>query len=168
MKNRYERYYDNLWMTWLAGVGLAVCLLVLCLPVTALAQEGFPGEEVDSRINRVLEGNNQADAQSGEGEREESFIGTDEEGDSVMRTAPRRPQSGGVGEYEDGLIIAPQIEPIIPLPPGPRQPVNPYPGPGPHPGPLPRDGVNQRHEYNYNPEYPLEVPRRHSGGGFRD
>lgn len=167
MKNIYERYSAKPWKAWFAGVGLAVCVLALCLPAMARAQEGFPGEEVDSRIDRVLEGNRQIGEQSGEEEQEGSFIGTNEEGDSIMRTAPRRPQSGGVGEYEDGLFIAPQIEPIVPLPPRPRPPVNPYPGPGPHPGPMPRDGINQRHEYNYNPEYPMEVPRRHFGDGFR-
>jgi hypothetical protein len=98
------------------------------------------------------------------GTQDGSFIGTNEEGDSVMRTAPRsRPKSGGGRFYEDGLILAPRIEPIVPLPPRPRPPMNPYPGPGPHPGPGPRDGVNQLHQYNYNPEYPHEPPRRNSG-----
>lgn len=101
------------------------------------------------------------------------YIGTNEDGDSVMRTGQKpRNENDDVRDYEQGLIISPEVTPIIPMRPGPRDPFNPYPGPGPHPGPHPRDGVNQLHEYNYNPEYPLEAPRRPMGrpgeGGVRD
>ena len=165
MKNIYSTRKATLSSTFLPPAWLAVCLFTLSLllagPAAAPAQgdpEGFPGETLERRLDKAYE------RQQGQAEdegREESYIGTDEQGDSVMRTAPARPRSGGVGHYEDGLIIAPQIEPIIPLQPRPRQPFNPYPGPGPHPGPQPRHGINQLHEYNYNPEYPQEVPRRH-------
>lgn len=151
--------------------GALALILALCLPVSALAQgDSAQGQPQDQqRFEQVERGQGEAGQygadESGDqgGEEDEgSFIGTDEEGDAVMHTKPR-PRSGGVGHYEDGLIIAPQIEPIIPLPPRPRDPINPYPGPGPHPGPRPRDGINQMHEYNYNPEYPMEVPRRPGG-----
>ena len=139
---------------WGAGCVLALGL-ALALPATVRAEEGFPGDDVNSRLDRVLDRNQQSGDQGNGDEQDGAFIGTNEEGDSVMSTGPRRVQSGGVGQYEDGsTVIYPQIEPIIPLPPGPRPPVNPY------PGPRPRDGVNQLHEYNYNPEYPMEVPRR--------
>lgn len=95
------------------------------------------------------------------------YIGTNEEGDSVMRTGPRQRDNNDVEDYNQGIIISPEVTPIVPMRPRHRDPFNPYPGPGPHPGPGPRDGVNQMHEYNYNPEYPLEVPNRSFGGGPR-
>lgn len=142
---------------------LALCL-TLCLPTVVFAQEGFPGDEVNNRLDRVMQGGQQSEGQTDKDQQDGAFIGTNEEGDSVMSTGRPRPQSGGVGHYEDGLLIAPQIEPIIPMRPLQPMPPNPYPGPGPHPRYQPRDGVNQLHEYNYNPEFPQEVPRR----PFRD
>lgn len=170
MKNISEmRAEKSLWKSLIKGwgaacvLGLGVALgLALALPATVSAEEGFPGDDVNRRLDRVLDRNQQSEGQSDADGQDGAFIGTNEEGDSVMSTGPRRVQSGGSGQYEDGggMVIYPQITPITPLPPGPRPPVNPYPGPGPHPGPRPRDGVNQMHEYNYNPEYPMEVPRR--------
>lgn len=113
-------------------------------------------------INKSEDGTKQ-DAESRE-DPPSGYIGTNEEGDSVMRTGPRRNTNDSVQDYDQGLIISPEVTPIVPMRPRHREPFNPYPGPGPHPGPGPRDGVNQQHEYNYNPEYPLEVPNR-SGGG---
>ena len=165
MKNIYGMHAKNSLRKILAIGGRTACVLALGLalglPAMVHAEEGFPGNDVNRRLDRVLDRNQQSEDQGNADEQDGAFIGTNEEGDSVMSTGPRRVQSGGVGQYEDGsTVIYPQIEPIIPLPPGPRPPVNPYPGPGPHPGPRPRDGVNQLHEYNYNPEYPMEVPRR--------
>ena len=165
MKNIYEECREKYWRSlrqsarWAASFA-ALCL-VMSLPLQTFAQEGFPGAQVESQLNRVLESGGQQ--QSGE-DQDGAFIGTNEEGDSVMSTGRPRPNSGGVGHYEDGLIIAPQIEPIVPLRPRPPMPPDPYPGPGPHPHRQPRDGVNQLHEYNYNPEFPQEVPRRPFGG----
>ena len=160
-----KSFWKSLGKGWRAACVLALGMaigLALALPMTVRAEEGFPGDDVNRRLDRVLDGNQQNQDQGNADEQGGAFIGTNEEGDSVMSTGPRRVQSGGSGQYEDGsgMVIYPQITPIIPLPPGPRPPVNPYPGPGPHPGPRPRDGVNQMHEYNYNPEYHMEVPRR--------
>ena len=166
MKNISEmRAKKSLWKSLANGWGAACVLalgLTLALPTAVRAEEGFPGDDVNRRLDRVLDRNQQSEDQGNADEQDGAFIGTNEEGDSVMSTGPRRVQSGGSGQYEDGggMVIYPQITPITPLPPGPRPPVNPYPGTGPHPGPRPRDGVNQMHEYNYNPEYPMEVPRR--------
>ena len=163
MKNVCEERKEKYWRDLRRHVRLAVFFaalgLAISLPLSVSAQEGFPGDEVESRLDRVLQDGGRQ--QSGE-DQDGAFIGTNEEGDSVMSTGPRRVQSGGSGQYEDGggMVIYPQITPITPLPPGPRPPVNPYPGPGPHPGPRPRDGVNQMPEYNYNPEYPMAAPRR--------
>ena len=165
MKNICEKHKEEYWRDLRRHVRLTVFFVALGLaisfPLMALAQEGFPGEQVETQLNKVLEGGGQQ--QSGQ-DQDGAFIGTNEEGDSVMSTGRPRPNSGGVGQYEDGLLIAPQIEPIVPLRPRPPMPPNPYPGPGPHPHRQPRDGVNQLHEYNYNPEFPQEVPRQPFGG----
>ena len=125
-------------------------LFLISLSATALAQ-------------------NEASSGAAEDEPQGAFIGKNEDGDSIMRTAPRpRGEYRSYGDYyQDGIIIAPEVRPIIPLPPGPGYPHNPYPGPGPNPGPRPRDGANQLHQYNYNPQYPQEVPRRSGGGSGR-
>ncbi len=133
------------------GVSLATALLGGCLffslPAAVFAQDKA--------------------AQGNEDEPQGAFIGKNEDGDAIMRTAPRpREEQRPYNDYyRDGIILSPEVRPIIPLPPGPRPPHNPYPGPGPHPGPQPRDGVNQLHEYNYNPQYPQEVPRVRPGRG---
>ncbi len=165
MKNIQVIHKEKYWRSLRRHVWLAVFFaalgLAISLPLSVSAQEGFPGDEVESRLDRVLQDGGRQ--QSGE-DQDGAFIGTNEEGDSVMSTGRPRPQSGGVGHYEDGLLIAPQIEPIVPFQPRPPMPPNPYPGPGPHPHRQPRDGVNQLHEYNYNPEFPQEVPRRPFSG----
>ena len=142
------------WGVLWRGAAFAAAL-ALSAPFMAQAETLITNDDVNSRgVDPTAQ-----DPPSG-------YIGTNEEGDSVMRTGPRqRNENDDVRDYENGMIISPEITPIIPMRPGPRPPFNPYPGPGPHPGPQPRDGVNQMHEYNHNPEYPLEAPRRSFGGG---